>query len=89
MALNKEIKEQLIKDFGHNAQDSGSSKVQVAMLSERIKELTEHMKKNKKDFSSKRGLLKMLSRRRLFLKYIERTDKAQYLELLKRLSLKR
>lgn len=89
MSLSKQEKERLIKDFSAGAQDTGSTAVQVALLSERIRQLTEHLQKNAKDFSSKRGLLTMVSRRRLFLNYLQRTDVEQYQSLIQRLQLKK
>ncbi|HEV2917046.1 MAG TPA: 30S ribosomal protein S15 [Candidatus Babeliales bacterium] len=89
MALDREQKQSIVTDFGIHAQDTGSAEVQVAMLTERIKELTEHCKENKKDFSSKRGLLKMVCRRRSFLNYIAHKDDAKYKELIQRLGLRK
>ncbi|MFC1842132.1 30S ribosomal protein S15 [Candidatus Dependentiae bacterium] len=89
MAITKEEKEKLVSQYRINDSDTGSVQLQIAMLSEHIKCLTEHLKENKKDFSSKRGLFKMISRRRRFLKYLEREDENQYRELIKRLELKR
>ena len=88
MALTKETKSKLLKDFGTKEQDSGSVAVQVALLTERINDLTEHLKKNAKDFSSKRGLLSMIGRRHKILDYIERSDYALYRDITKRLNLK-
>jgi small subunit ribosomal protein S15 len=89
MSLNKQTKEQLIKEFGAGAQDSGSAAVQIAVLTERIRQLTGHLQKNRKDFSSKRGLLVMVSKRRAFLNYLQRTDKEQYQSVIQRLELKK
>ncbi|MFC1841632.1 30S ribosomal protein S15 [Candidatus Dependentiae bacterium] len=89
MAIAKIDKEKIMKDYGISEKDTGSVQLQIAMLTEHIKSLTEHLKENKKDFSSKRGLFKMISRRRRFLKYLEREDVQQYKELIKRLGLKR
>ena len=68
MALDKSKKEQIIKDFAINSADTGSIEVQIALLTEDIKNLTEHMKENHKDFSTKRGLLNKVSQRKSFLK---------------------
>ena len=87
MALTKEIKSKLLKDFGANEQDSGSVAVQVALLTERINELTGHLKENAKDFSSKRGLLSMIGRRNKILDYIERSVYQLYKDITKRLNL--
>ena len=89
MAISKADKERIIAEYRINENDTGSARLQVALLTENIKQLTEHLKENKKDFSSKRGLFKMLSRRRRFLKYIERESVEEYKALIKRLGLKR
>ncbi len=89
MALTKEEKEKRIKEFGLNAKDTGSVEVQVAMLTDNIKNLTDHLQQFPKDFSAKRGLLKLVANRRTFLKYIERIDKAKYKDIIARLGLKR
>ena len=89
MALNKEEKKNIIENFGKNLQDSGSSEVQVAFLTKNINYLIGHCKKNPKDFSSKRGLLKMVCQRRKFLYYIKKRNEAKYKELIKRLGLRK
>jgi len=89
MAITKAEKEKIISEYRINDKDTGSAQLQVALLTENIKQLTGHLQANKKDFSSKRGLFKMLSRRRRFLKYIERESVQEYKELIKRLGLKR
>jgi small subunit ribosomal protein S15 len=89
MALDRERKQKIMGDFGIHAHDTGSVEVQVAMLTDRIKELTEHCKENKKDFSSKRGLLKMVCRRKIFLSYIANKNDAKYRELIQRLGLRK
>ena len=89
MAINKETKKSVISQYKINSSDTGSEQVQVALLTENISNLTEHLKINKKDFSSKRGLFKMISRRRKILKYLESENKDQYKELIKRLGLKK
>jgi len=89
MAINKEVKEKLIKEFGKSPNDTGSIELQIALLTEDIKQLTEHLRENKKDFSSKHGMLSKVSRRRSFLKYIERVSFAKYQELIGKLGLKR
>jgi len=89
MALNKEEKKNIIENFGKNLQDSGSSEVQVAFLTKNINYLIGHCKKNPKDFSSKRGLLKMVCQRRSFLYYIKERDEVKYKELIKRLGLRK
>ena len=89
MALSKEKKQHIMKSFGINAEDTGSAQVQVALLTERITDVTGHLQKNIHDFSSKRGLLKMVARRRKILQYLESTDRALYNTILQRLELKK
>ena len=89
MALNKEVTEKLVKEFGSNAKDTGSSSVQVALLTESIKELTDHCKKHPKDVSTKRGLLKKVCQRRSFLNYLEKNDFDGYKSVIGRLGLKK
>ena len=84
---NKTIK--IIKEFGSNEIDSGSADVQVAILTERIKNLTEHLKTHKKDFGSRRGLLSMVGQRRNLLKYIKNKNEDRYLNLINKLGLRR
>ena len=84
---NKTIK--IIKDFGSNETDSGSADVQVAILTERIKNLTEHLKTHKKDIGSRRGLLSMVGQRRNLLKYIKNKNEDRYSDLIKKLGLRR
>ena len=87
--LTKEKKAQLVKDFGRSAGDTGSVEVQVAMLTEQINRLTVHMKDNKKDYSSNRGLLKMVGRRRSMLEYLKKEDINRYRELITKLGLRK
>ncbi len=89
MSITKEKKIELREQFGHHERDVGSSEVQIAVLTERIKNLTEHLKENKKDFSSKRGLLRLVVRRRKLLDYLKREDANQYKEIIKVLGLRR
>ncbi len=89
MELNKEEKKDIIGNFGKNFQDSGSSEVQVAFLTKNINYLISHCKKNPKDFSSRRGLLKMVCQRRSFLHYIKQRNEAKYKELIKKLGLRK
>ncbi len=77
-------KAKLIKDNQRNAKDTGSPEVQIAILSTRISQLTEHMKIHKKDMSSRRGLLKLVSTRRTLLDYIKRKDEAKYNDVVKK-----
>jgi small subunit ribosomal protein S15 len=89
MALAAETKERIIKDYASKEGDTGSPQVQVALLTQRINELTEHFKTHKKDNHSRRGLLKMVSQRRSMLDYLKRRDIEGYHELIKRLGLRR
>ena len=89
MSIKKERKAELISAFGKDANDSGSAAVQVAILTDRIVYLTEHMKIHKKDFASRRGLLKMVGQRRHLLEYIRSGDEAAYKALIEKLGLRR
>ena len=89
MALTKEAKQEIIDKHGRNAADTGSPQVQVALLTQRINELTEHFKTHKKDNHSRRGLLKMVSQRRSLLDYLKRRDIEGYHELIGKLGLRR
>ena len=89
MSITNERKAELITEFGKNDKDSGSSSVQVAILSERIRNLTEHLKTHKKDFGSRRGLLSMVGQRRSLLDYIKAGDEAAYKALIEKLGLRR
>ena len=89
MPLTQDQKTELISKFGENEKDTGSTKVQVALLTQRITELTEHMKVHKHDHHSRRGLLKMVGRRRRLLTYMQRHDLEGYRALIKELGLRR
>ena len=89
MSITQERKAELIAEFGKNDKDSGSASVQVAILSERIRSLTEHLKDHKKDFGSRRGLLAMVGQRRSLLDYIKSGDVATYKTLIEKLGLRR
>ncbi len=89
MALKKSTKIELMKRFSRHEKDTGSPEVQIALLTERIKQLTEHLKKHKKDFSSKRGLLKLVGQRRKLLRYLMEKDYNRYQEILKNLGLRK
>ena len=89
MSIEKDKTIEIIKDFGSNETDSGSADVQVAILTERIKNLTEHLKTHKKDFGSRRGLLSMVCQRRNLLKYIKNKNENRYSDLIKKLGLRR
>lgn len=88
MTISKERKAELTAEFGKNAQDTGNPKVQVAIATERIRELTEHMKVHKKDFHSRRGLLIMVGKRRRLLQYLRNKDFGRYQTLIQRLGLR-
>ena len=89
MALTKEAKQELITQHGANDTDTGSTRVQVAMLTRRVNELTEHLRTHPKDHYSRRGLLKLVGRRRRFLDYLRRKDLEGYRALIKELGLRR
>jgi len=89
MSITAERKQELIKEFATKKDDTGSPEVQVAILSERISNLTEHMKTHKKDFHSRRGLLMMVGQRRRLLDYVKRKQVQRYEDLIKRLNLRR
>tara|TARA_B100001057_G_scaffold238044_1_gene238359 strand:- start:132 stop:401 length:270 start_codon:yes stop_codon:yes gene_type:complete len=89
MSITQERKAELMNEFGKNDKDSGSASVQVAILSERIRNLTEHLKEHKKDFGSRRGLLTMVGQRRSLLDYIKAGDIATYKDLIEKLGLRR
>jgi small subunit ribosomal protein S15 len=87
--IAKERKAELISQFRRNETDSGSPEVQIALLTARINELTEHMRAHKKDFSSRRGLLKLVSSRSDLLKYLRETDRDRYLAVIGKLGLRK
>ena len=89
MALARDVKEKIVGDFRAHESDTGSAPVQIALLSRRINELTEHFKIHKKDNHSRRGLLKMVSQRRSLLDYLKKTNIQQYHEVVGRLGLRR
>ncbi|MDR2516808.1 MAG: 30S ribosomal protein S15 [Spirochaetaceae bacterium] len=89
MALNKEETASIVSKFGKNGKDTGASEVQVALLTRRINQLTEHCKTFKKDKSSQRGLLILVGKRRRLLKYVQRTDVEKYRSLIKELGLRK
>lgn len=89
MAITKEKKTELVKEFQRGEGDTGSPDVQIAILTARINSLTEHMRKNKKDYSTRRGLLGMVSRRRRLLDYVRKHDADRYLDLLERLNIRK
>ena len=87
--LDREAKEKIVNDYRTHEGDTGSPQVQIALLTERINQLTEHFKTHKKDNHSRRGLLKMVSQRRSLLDYLKRRDIEGYHELIGRLKLRR
>ena len=89
VALTKEAKQELVSKHGRNAQDTGSTEVQVAMLTKRINDFTEHLRTHPKDHYSRRGLLKLVGRRRRFLAYLQRTNLEGYRALIQELGLRR
>lgn len=89
MSITPERKQELIKEYARGEADTGSPEVQVAILSERIANLTEHLKFHKKDFHSRRGLLIMVGQRRSLLDYLKKKSKERYATLIERLGLRR
>lgn len=87
-SISKERVAELIAEFGKNAKDSGSAEVQVAILSERIRNLTEHLKAHPKDHHTRRGLLMLVGKRRRLLVYIKNRDILEYRELIKKLGIR-
>lgn len=81
MALKKEQTTEIVKKFGRKSEDTGSSEVQIGFLTERINELTMHLNTHKKDFSSRRGLLKLVAQRRKLLSYLQRENESKYKEI--------
>ena len=88
MPLTKEQKAQIVADYGKDANDSGSAEVQVALLTQRIRELTEHLKIHKKDHHTRRGLLMLVGKRRRLLTYIKKKDVQNYRQLIARLGIR-
>ena len=89
MAVTKERKADLVKKFGKDEKDTGSSKVQIAIFTDEINDLTEHLKVHKHDYHSKRGLLMKVGKRRSLLDYLKRTDVVSYRELIKELNIRK
>ena len=89
MALSQERKRQIIEEFKIHENDTGSPEVQVAILTERINELNEHLREHKKDHHSRRGLLKMVGQRRKLLNYLREKDITRYRKLIEKLGLRR
>ncbi|MDR3315328.1 MAG: 30S ribosomal protein S15 [Coriobacteriales bacterium] len=88
MPLTKERTAELVAEYGKDAKDSGSAEVQVAILTQRIRDLTEHLKVHKKDHHTRRGLLMLVGKRRRLLTYIKKRDVTQYRELIARLGIR-
>ena len=89
MTLTKEAKQEIFRKHGRTEQDTGSPEVQIALLTDRIRHLTEHMRVHKKDFHSQRGLLMLVGRRRRLLDYLRRTDVERYRALIAKLGIRR
>ena len=89
MALDKETKNKIMKEYARHEGDTGSPEVQIALFTTRINHLTEHLRENKHDESSRRGLLKLVGRRRRLLAYLKRKDFQRYLVLTERLNIRR
>ena len=89
MSITKVRKSELISEYGSEGTDTGSPAVQIAILTNRISQLTDHFKQHKKDFASRRGLLRMVSRRRRLLDYVKRVNPELYLDLLRRLDIRK
>jgi len=88
MSINLKNKKEIVKKYGKDSKDTGSVEVQVAMMSQKINELTEHLKDNAKDFSTKRGLLMLVGRRKRFLSYLKSRDIEGYRSLVKKLKIR-
>ena len=88
MSINLKNKSQIVEKFGKDAKDTGSVEVQVALLTEKINELTEHLKANPKDFQGRRGLLMRVGRRKNLLAYLKKIDLERYRDLIKKLGLR-
>ena len=89
MAITQERKQELVSQFGDGPADTGKTEVQVALLTERINDLNEHLREHRKDHHSRRGLLKLVGRRRRLLNYLQRSDLERYRTLLRELGLRR
>ena len=89
MTITKDRKQEVIHDFKRSDEDTGSPEVQIAILTTRINNLTEHMRTHKKDYASRRGLLALVSRRRRLLDYLRRVNPHQYLDIIGRLGIRK
>lgn len=88
MSINLKNKKEITKKYGENEKDTGSVSVQIAMMSQKINELTEHLKNNTKDFATKRGLLMMVGRRKRLLSYLKSKNLEEYRDLIKKLGIR-
>lgn len=86
--MNLKNKQEIVKTYGKNEKDTGSTAVQVAMMSQKISELTEHLKSNQKDFATKRGLLMMVGKRKRLLSYLKSQNLDEYRDLIKKLGIR-
>ena len=89
MSITSERIKELIKEYGSKSENTGSSEVQIAILTDRINNITAHLKNNKKDHAGRRGLLGLVSRRRRLLNYIRKRDSKQYLDLIRKLGIRK
>ena len=89
MSITKEKTAELIKEYGSSEKDSGSSQAQIAILTERINTITDHLKENKKDHHGRRGLIAMVSRRRKLLDYVRNENNDNYLSIIKKLNIRK
>lgn len=89
MALDPQVKAKIIEDYAQAKGDTGSPEVQVAILTAQVTDLTDHLKKHKKDNHSRKGLLKMVAKRRRLLNFLQKKDESRYQKLIERLSLKK
>ena len=89
MTLTQDRKREIVAQFGENAEDTGNTRVQIALLSQRISDLTSHLREHGKDHHSRRGLLKLVSQRRSLLDYLNRTSQDRYQSLIDKLGLRR
>jgi small subunit ribosomal protein S15 len=89
MTITRERKQELIGQFRRSEDDTGSPEVQIAILTSRINELTEHLRTHKKDYACRRGLLMLVSRRRRLLDYLKRVDPQRYLDIIRRLEIRK
>jgi small subunit ribosomal protein S15 len=89
MPLTKQVKEEIVKTFGANEKDTGKTEVQIALITKRVEELTEHFKRHPKDNNSRRGLLMLVGQRRRLLAYLRKRDLDKYREVIERLNLRK